>query len=123
HRQALALRLEHVSHLVHEEEDDQADPEPPAAEPDVERGRDEDREQELELEQRRAELEQERTGRDQRREELAQEREARLVPHRFRRLVVRKLCELLAFLRGQLGHTTHGTQVAYRQLRAEIAPK
>ena len=56
HGQALALRLEHVTHLVHEEQEDEPDPEPPAAEPDVERGRDEHRAQELRLEEDASEL-------------------------------------------------------------------
>ena len=86
HGQSLSLRLEDVSHLVHEQEDDQADAEPPASEPDVERGGDEDREEELPLEERPPNLSEERAERDQRRKQLAQERKARLVTT-LRRLV------------------------------------
>jgi hypothetical protein len=67
------LRLEHVSHLVHEQEHNQPDPEPPAAEPDIERGGDEDREEELELEQHDAELGQERADRGERRPQAAKD--------------------------------------------------
>src|SRR5215204_6689226 len=66
-------RLEHMPHLVDEEEHDEPDPEPPAADPDVDRGGDEHREQELELEQDDAELGEERAERDDRGPEFPRE--------------------------------------------------
>ena len=104
HRQSLALRLEHVAHLVDEEQDHEADPEPPAAEPDVERGRDEHGEEELELEEDAAELDEQRADGDERGSELPQEREARLVLDGLWRLVVRELGEPGAFFWREFGH-------------------
>ena len=102
-----------------------ADREPPAAEPDVERGRDEDREQELELEERRAELEQEHADGGERRQQLAQEREAALVAHRLRRLVVRAARRASGALLGSARSCDSwypgGLSATPRRNRAEIA--
>src|SRR6266511_610674 len=72
-RQSLSLRLEHVAHLVDEEEHDEADPEPPAADPDVDGRRDEHREQELRLEENGAELDEQRADCRERRPDLLQQ--------------------------------------------------
>ena len=80
HRQALALGLEHVAHLVDEEEHDEPDGEPPAPEQRVRRDRDEPRERradELELEHddgRRLELPEERADEGERHPQLARDR-------------------------------------------------
>ena len=79
-------------------------PEPPASEPDVERGGDEDREEELPLEEQAAELDEERSEREQRSERLAQQREARLVSNRLGRLVVGELGQTGALFGCELGH-------------------
>ena len=102
--QALSLGLEDVSHLVDEEEHDQADANPPASHQDVERGGDEHREEELPLEQYAAELEDERSEGEERGEELAEEREARLMANRLRRLVVGELGQAGALFWCELGH-------------------
>ena len=60
HRQALSLCFEHMSHLMDEEQRDEADAEPPPADPHVQRERHEHREEKLELEQNHTELRQER---------------------------------------------------------------
>src|SRR5437660_1568330 len=80
------LRLEHVPHLVDEEQDDEADAEPPASVPHVERGRHEDREEELELEQDAAELDDERADRREGSQQPSEQAEARLVPYGLGRL-------------------------------------
>ncbi len=65
--ESLPFRLEYVSHLVDEQQHDEPDSEPPAADPDVHRGRNEHREEELELEQDDAELGEKRADRGDRR--------------------------------------------------------
>jgi len=86
---------------VHEQEQDEADAERPAADPDVDRGGDEHREEELELEQDGAELREEGPDRDDRRPQLARE----ALPPRLGldRLVVAKVWLELR-LRRELAH-------------------
>ena len=113
--QALSPRLDHVAHLVHEEQHDQPGREPRAADPEVEAERDEDREEELRLEEDRPELCEERAGRRDRRPESAQDvAPAPLGLHRvvlvvLGRLVGRRRLPLL--LLGQIGrlHRAHGS--------------
>ena len=88
--QALAFRLEPVTHLVDEDQPDQSDAEPDAAEPDVGAERDEETEQELELEDPDAELGDERRDRRKRRPDLAAEFPP-VRPARLDRLVVAKV--------------------------------
>ena len=73
HRQPLALRLQPVTHLVDEDQADQADGEPDPAEPEVGAERDEQPEQELELQDADAELRDQRPERRERRPDLSAE--------------------------------------------------
>src|SRR5438552_1995707 len=81
-REALSLRLEPVTHLVHEDQPDEPDRERDAAVPEVGTERDEEAEQELELEDPDAELREKSTDRRKRRPDLA----AELSPVRAARL-------------------------------------
>src|SRR6266545_1796059 len=103
------LRLEHVSHLVHEQEHDKTDSEPPPAEPDVKGGRHEHREEELGLEQDGAELDEKCRDRRDRRPKLPEQPAPVDAAAGLDRLVVAPLLWVLlhlshcAYLRRRLG--------------------
>src|SRR5207248_9306839 len=91
HGQALALGLEPVAALVHEDESDQPDREPDPAEPQVGAERDEQAEQELVLEDRDAELRDDGADRGERGPDLPAELAPVRAAARLDRLVAAKL--------------------------------
>ena len=109
------LRLDHVPHLVDEEEHDQPDREPHAADPQVDAERDEDREEELGLEEDRAVLHEGRAGRGDRRPDPAHDvARAALRPDRAVLVVLRRLpggWGLVLLLLGEVRrlHRRHGS--------------